>query len=119
MGKLFNALNDYKREKNDEILEIIECELKKEINMIVCKIESFFRDDLYQEILIDIPKLCNKFNFLSLEEIKKQHDFEEILEDFLLINNGEMEKEKFIIYYNEKNFVIILKVLAIKNLLIL
>lgn len=59
---------------------------------------------MYQEILIDIPKLCDNFELLTLEQIINLKSYNELLHDFLNINNDVMEEEKFIIYSNEKNF---------------
>ena len=101
MRSLMYKIIDFKNQKNDDSFEKLEKNLRMKVVPFLNNIEKSFRDDVYQEILIKIIKLCDSFKILNYSEIKEQISYIDQLTIYLKQNNNIFKKDDFTLFFNQ------------------
>lgn len=101
MTSLILKIIDFKNQKNDDSFEKLEKNLRKKVVPFLNNIEKSFKDDVYQEILIKIIKLCDSFKILNYSEIKEQINYMDQLAIYLKQNDNIFKKDDFTLFFNQ------------------
>lgn len=69
MNHVIKLVAEYQVTESEYIFELLVIELKGIINHYNNKIEKFYREDLYQELLYRLFMVIKKFKFKTIERI--------------------------------------------------
>lgn len=103
MNCIIKLVMEYKRTADDEIFEKIVSEFQALFLKYLKEIPKFYKDDVYQEMLIILFKVINKFE-IKEKTIDDKYSAK-LIEKYQISNERKVTYEELNLFYNENQFI--------------
>lgn len=103
MNCIIKLVMEYKRTADDEIFEKIVSEFQALFLKYLKEIPKFYKDDVYQEMLIILFKVINKFE-IKEKTIDDKYSAK-LIQKYQISNERKVTYEELNLFYNENQFI--------------